>query len=70
MVTHGLSTLSKILDWNRFLTRRGVVSAGAPNKRFLVSSLLEPRLDWGLEWVGVEAKLLAEIGESPLELFV
>ena len=68
LVTHGLSTESKILDWNRFLTRRGEFSAG-PNRRFLVSSQREPRLDAGREWVGVDAKLLCEIGESPLELF-
>ena len=64
-----LSTVSKTLLWNRFLTRLGELSAG-PNSRFLVSSQREPRRDAGLEWVGVEARLLCEIGESPLELLV
>ena len=63
-----LSTVSKTLLWNKFLTRLGELSAG-PNSRFLVSSQREPRREAGLEWVGVEARLLCEIGESPLELF-
>lgn len=59
------STVSKILLWKRFFTLRGELSAG-PNRRFLVSSQRDPRLEAGRELFGVEARLRCEVGESPL----
>ena len=38
-------------------------------KKIIINYKSSFYLDAGLEWVGVDAKLLCEIGESPLELF-